>query len=378
MKKNVIPLLFFIFAFFCYAADPAVIPVESIFVQGGVYNWKKLLSIGSEEITVPDLYVQKYETTRKEWEAFISETGKKEFYNITAVQLNYYNLMSYPESAAVGITFFEALEYCNWRSKKEGYTPVYTLKGSIPTQSSYTYPKPVKMPKIGINKNADGYRLPEETEWIYFALGGLEGIKSKWWETKPVETYAWVATNSSSTEPVGKLEPNPVGLYDVFGNAWEWCWDIKPNSAGDEGINKSRLSCGTCSCYPDKKDVGVNMLSYMAVLSARGGSDPLERYYIGIRMVRNASGTPQSAQKTSAGRYSIGSVYYTSDNLNIRSEPNLQAQKVGLIPKGQALTLMQTGQTAHIDGITAPWVKVRLQDGTEGWCFSGYITAREP
>lgn len=120
------------------------------------------------------------------------------------------------------------------------------------------------------------------------------------------------------------------------------------------------------------------MLSYMAVLSARGGSDPLERYYIGIRMVRNASGTPQSAQKTSAGRYSIGSVYYTSDNLNIRSEPNLQAQKVGLIPKGQALTLMQTGQTAHIDGITAPWVKVRLQDGTEGWCFSGYITAREP
>lgn len=202
---------------------------------------------------MPDLYVQKYETSRKEWEAFINETGKKEFYNITAVQLNYYNLMSYPESAAVGITFFEALEYCNWRSKKEGYAPVYTLKGSIPTQSSYTYPKPVKMPEIVVNKNADGYRLPEETEWIYFALGGLEGIKSKWWETKPVETYAWVATNSS--------------------------------------------------------------------------------------------------------------------NLNIRSEPNLQVQKLGLIPKGQ---------TAHIDGIRAPWVKVRLEDGTEGRCFSGYLTPQTP
>ena len=61
---------------------------KMILVKGGTYNWKKLLGIGSEEVTVPDLYVQKYETTRSEWEAFINETGKKEFYKITAVQLN--------------------------------------------------------------------------------------------------------------------------------------------------------------------------------------------------------------------------------------------------------------------------------------------------
>jgi len=189
--------------------------------------------------------------------------------------------MAYPESAAVGMTFYEALEYCNWRSKKEGYTPVYTLKGDMPVQSSYTYPEPVKMPEIVVNKKADGYRLPEESEWIYFALGGLEGIKTKWWEKRPVERYAWVATNSSSTEPVGKLEPNPVGLYDVFGNAWEWCWDIKPNSAGEEGINKSRLSCGACVSYTKSQNVGKDVLLFMAVLAKKGGSDPLERYYTG-------------------------------------------------------------------------------------------------
>ncbi|MGI5078448.1 SH3 domain-containing protein, partial [Treponema maltophilum] len=31
-----------------------------------------------------------------------------------------------------------------------------------------------------------------------------------------------------------------------------------------------------------------------------------------------------------------------------------------------------------IDGITAPWIKVRLADGTEGWCFAGYVAARKP
>jgi len=377
MRKNIIVLLLTTVVFCCTAKESLPV-IETVFVQGGTYNWKKLLGIGSEEVTVPDLYVQKYETTRSEWEAFINETGKKEFYKITAVQLNYYNLMAYPESAAVGMTFFEALEYCNWLSKKEGYTPVYTLKGDMQVQSSYTYPEPVKMPEIVVNKKADGYRLPEESEWIYFALGGLEGIKTKWWEKKPVERYAWVATNSSSTEPVGKLEPNPVGLYDVFGNAWEWCWDIKPNSAGEEGINKSRLSCGACVSYPDKKDVGVNMIPYMAVLSAKGGSDPLERYYTGVRPVRIAVRIDKSAQKTSASRYSVGSVYYASDNLNIRVAPNLQAEKVVLAAKGSPLTVLEEGKKETIDGITAPWVKVRLPDGKEGWCFAEYIAMQKP
>ena len=377
MKKNIIVLLLTTVVFCCTAKESLPV-IETVFVQGGTYNWKKLLGIGSEEVTVSDLYVQKYETTRSEWEAFINETGKKEFYKITAVQLNYYNLMAYPESAAVGMTFYEALEYCNWRSKKEGYTPVYTLKGDMPVQSSYTYPEPVKMPEIVVNKKADGYRLPEETEWIYFALGGLEGIKSKWWETEPVERYAWVATTSSSTEPVGKLKPNPVGLYDVFGNAWEWCWDIKPNSAGEEGINKSRLSCGACVSYPDKKDVGVNMIPYMAVLSAKGGIDPLKRYYRGLRPVRIAVGIGKSAPGLFGSRYSAGKRVYAADNLNIRAAPNLRAEKVVLAAKGSPLTVLEEGKKETIDGITAPWIKVRLPDGKKGRCFAGYVAVQKP
>jgi len=49
-----------------------------------------------------------------------------------------------------------------------------------------------------------------------------------------------------------------------------------------------------------------------------------------------------------------------------------------MITKGTRLRLLGIGAKDKIDGITAPWVKVRLSDGTEGWCFAGYVAARKP
>jgi formylglycine-generating enzyme required for sulfatase activity len=51
--------------------------------------------------------------------------------------------------------------------------------------------------------------------------------------------YAWYFVNSSSTmHPVGTLKPNGLGLFDVHGNAWEWCYDryeeSKQNGPGED------------------------------------------------------------------------------------------------------------------------------------------------
>ena len=81
-----------------------------------------------------------------------------------------------------------------------------------------------------------------------------------------------------------------------------------------------------------------------------------------------------SAENGDAGGYTVGSTYSAQDNLNMRSDPNMQAPKTGLIPKGNIITLMEIGRTVFIDGIKAPWVRVRLADGTEGWCFAGYLS----
>lgn len=122
---------------------------------------------------------------------------------------------------ATNMSWYDAVLYCNQRSKKENRDTVYSytsITGTPGNKSTLT--------NVSANMVAQGYRLPTEAEWE-FAYRGTSKTLFFWGnDNLGSQVYAWTDENSGNhIHAVASTKPNAAGLYDLSGNVWEWCND---------------------------------------------------------------------------------------------------------------------------------------------------------
>lgn len=181
-----------------------VTPLNMVYIEGGSFmmgktayeyvNGKKQRYSVPRKVTLDDFKMSTTEITQSQYKQLMGEREDYDFYS--------------PDYPVELITWYDAVEFCNRLSERDGFERCYSFDGE----------------DISCNFSANGYRLPTEAEWYYAAIGGKydEGFTYSG-SNDYRDVFAEMVEYDLS--PVATKKSNQLGLYDMTGNVYEWCWD---------------------------------------------------------------------------------------------------------------------------------------------------------
>ena len=244
---------------------PAALMAQNfIDVDGGRMTYTMIFEEEAQirRIRVKDFRIASTEATVGEWREFTDATGFD--FSWEDHYCGDLSVLSPGEDCPIQLVrLADVVEYCNWRSRREGLTPVYYVHGD----------------RILRNKYADGYRIPTASEWDFAARGGRKNEPYVFAGSNDPQEVAWYGLSRyDGTRPVAQKAPNTLGLYDMSGNVREWTWP-------DDGIpvrGKEQEECAEVrggGISSDVSGIALNSVCYLYVFTWN---------VTGFRLARNA------------------------------------------------------------------------------------------
>lgn len=237
------------------------------------------------EVTVKAFSLAIREVTFFEYDLFCAATGRRKPTD---------NNWGRGLRPVINVSWYDAIEYCNWCSRRDGLQAVYEIPAN-------------RNEPVACNWAANGYRLPTEAEWEFAAGNGPQHTRYSWGNDPPsaqnggnvaddmaksaspgAKTFPAYSDGFVYTAPTGSYAPNAYGLYDMTGNVQEWCWDWF-----DENYcraNRVRISPQGPATGQERVMRGGHWLSHPddCHVSSRLSNDPGNgKASVGFRLARN-------------------------------------------------------------------------------------------
>jgi formylglycine-generating enzyme required for sulfatase activity len=211
---------------------------------------------------IEEFEIGKYPVMQEEWE----------WVRVWALAKGYELETGYGTGSAHPVThvsWYDAVKWCNAKSEHEILEPAYYMEGKVYRNGEFG---PDGSRLITWHKKANGYRLPTEAEWEWAARGGPLSRGHDYSGSDRLEDVGWYEKNSNGkAKPVGLKNANELGLHDMSGNVWEWCWDM------DQSGSAHRIRGGSWNHH-----------STNGTVRYRISRSPETRYgVIGFRIARN-------------------------------------------------------------------------------------------